>query len=158
MSDIFSKFTTQGVIILMLCVGVIFFRIRSRWNKSSKYVDERNELFSEHYRKINEYAARVRKDGRWAGFLSQIQSRYQVIDLGPPPDDQTFVVHYCSIWDEIGKQYEPDEDTTGRTSISAFLKRKAKPKYLSFTLSPTGNVTEEKIGGSAWYDMFEKSV
>ena len=45
-----------------------------------------------------------------------------------------------------------------RTTMSAFLKRKTKPKYLMFQLSPTEEITEEKIGGMNWYDMFEKSV
>jgi hypothetical protein len=87
-----------------------------------------------------------------------MQSRYRVIDSGETPDEETFVVHYCSIWDETGKQYEPGEDTAGVTSMSAFLRRQSKPRYVRFQLSPGGKVTEDNIGGMAWYDMFEKSV
>ena len=159
MGDLFRNMTPQQLIILALCVGIVVAWILFRWKRTSKFVEGRNELFSEHYLKMNEYAARVRdQDSRWAGFLSQMQSRYPVIDTGTPPDAQTFLVHYCFIWDETGRQYEPGEDTAGRTSISAFLKRKAKPKYLRFQLSSTGEVTEHKVSGMAWYDMFEKSV
>ena len=150
--------TPQRIIIFVACVAIIVFWIRYKWRRASKYVEGRNEVYSEHYRKMDEYAARVRQDSRWPGFLSQMQSSYSVIDSGTPPDDNTFTVHYCSIWDETGKQYEPGEDIEGKTSMSAFLKRKAKPRYLRFQLNPSGEVTEEKIGGMSWYDMFEKSV
>ncbi len=159
MGGVFSNMTPQRIITIVVCLGIIVLWIRFKWNRTSKFVDGRNELHSEHYRKMNEYAVRVRQeDNRWAGFLSQMQSRYSVVDTGVPHDDETFVVHYCFIWDETGKQYEPGEDSSGRSSMSAFLKRKAKPKYLRFQLSATGEITEHKIGGTGWYDMFEKSV
>jgi hypothetical protein len=156
--DFFSNLTPQRIIIFVVCVGIIVFYVRYKWGRASKYVDDRNKLYSEHYSKMEEYAARVRTDPRWPRFIEHMQSRYRVVDTDEPPDDETFVVHYCSIWDETGRQYEPGEDTSGVTSMSAFLKRRIKPKYIRFQMSPGGDVTEEKIGGMTWYDMFEKSV
>jgi len=158
MENYFSNITPQRIITFVVCTGIIVLWIRFKWKRTSRYVEGRNELYSQHYRKMNEYAMRVRQDSRWSGFLSQMQSMHQVMDTGTPPDDQTFVVHHCFIWDDTGKQFEPGEDTAGRTSMSAFLKRKVKPKYLRFQLNPAGEVTEHKVSGSAWYDMFEKSV
>jgi hypothetical protein len=156
--DFLNNLTPQRVIIFVVCVAIIVLYVRYKWGRASRYVEGRNQVYAEHYRKMDQYAARVRTDPRWPRFLEQMQSSYRLIDAGTPPDDDTFVVHYCSIWDETGKQYEPGEDAAGITSMSAFLRRKTKPRYIRFQLSPSGDVTEEKIGGMTWYDMFEKSV
>lgn len=148
----------QRILTLAGAVVIIALFLYFKWRRASKYVDSRNELYSEHYRKLQEYSAKVRQDKRWSGFFSQIQSRYQVLDSGDPSDKETYSVHYCCIWDETGKQYEPNQDESGVSSITAYLKRKAKPKYLSLTLSPSGEVTQEKVSGGSWYEMFERSV
>ncbi len=148
----------QRILTLAGSLIVIALIVLYRWRRAGRYVESRNELYSEHYEKLGKYASRVREDSRWPGFLSSMRERYQVIDSGESADDETYSVHYCCIWDATGRQYEPGEDEAGVSSVTAYLRRRAKPKYLSFTLDPSGGVTEEKVSGTSWYDMFEKSV
>lgn len=158
MGEFFSGLTPQRVIIFIVCVAFIVLYFRYRWRRAGRYVEDRNRVYADHYRSMEDYAGRVRGDARWPGFLREMQGRYSVVDGGEAPDDDTYTVHYCSIWDGSGKQFEPGEDTAGTTFMSAFLRRKARPRYMRFQLSPTGEVTEERLGGMAWYDLFEKSV
>ncbi|MBN2585672.1 MAG: hypothetical protein JXA64_03410 [Candidatus Fermentibacteraceae bacterium] len=43
--------------------------------------------------------------------------------------------------------------TTGTT-----LSTEGSSRYRRFHLSPAGEVTEDRIGSTTWYDMFEKPV
>lgn len=145
-------------LVLAVSIAVIVGYVYLRWRRASRFVEERNKAYSEHYRKVFEYSDRVRSDERWPGFLAMIQERYSVVDTGEPSDDETYQVFYRSIWDTGGTQYEPNQAEPGASGISAFLKRKAKPRYIMVQVSPSGEFSEEKVSGASWYDMFEKSV
>ena len=149
---------TQRVVVLAASLAIIAFFFYLKWRRASNYVDSRNELYTEHYRKLQEYALRVQKDDRWPGFLSKMQESHQVAESDEVIDDETHTVHYGCIWDSTGRQYEPDQDETGMSSITAYLKRKSKPRYLSMTMGPSGELTEEKVSNGSWYEMFERSV
>jgi|GEM_PF-3019146 len=158
MGDYLSNLTPQRIITIVVCVGLLVLWFRFKWSRTCKYVNSRNELFSDHYKKLNEYSLRVMTDPRWSGFLSKMQNRCSVVVSGTPGDDQTYCVHYCCIWDSLGKQYEPGETGSENASFTAYLKRSSKPRYIQFDMSPAGEISESKVGGSSWYDMFEKSV
>jgi len=139
-------------------VAIIAVYLYLKWKRASRYVENRNKAYTEHYRKVFEYSDKVRSDERWPGFLAMIQERHRAVDAGVPPDEETYEVFYRSIWDANGTQYEPNQAEPGIAGISAFLKRKAKPRYIMVQVSPSGEFTEEKVSGTSWYDMFEKSV
>lgn len=145
-------------LVVAVSVAIIAVYLYLKWKRASRYVEERNKAYSEHYRKVYEYSDRVRSDERWPGFLAMIQERHSVVDTGEPQDEETYQVHYRSIWDSAGTQYEPNQAEPGVASISAYMKRSAKPRYILVQVSPTGEFTEEKVSRSSWYDMFEKSV
>ena len=145
-------------LVVAVSVAVIGVYLFLKWKRASSYVDQRNKVYSEHYKKVYEYSDRVRSDKRWLGFMAMIQERHPVVDTGEPADEETYQVHYRSIWDSAGTQYEPNQAQPGVSGISAFLKRKAKPRYIMVQISPTGEFSEEKVSGASWYDMFEKSV
>ena len=153
-----NNLTPQRIITLVVCVAIIVIWIRFKWSRASRYVEGRNELHSDHYRKLYEYTLRVMQDHRWPGLFSEMQSRYSVVNPGSPCEDETYQVHYASIYNDIGRQYEPNEQGAEFTFVSVYLKRKAKPKYINFVLSPAGELTESSVKGGQWYDMFEKSV
>ena len=158
MNGVSEGLLSNRPLVVLVSIAVIVILIVLRWRRAGRYVDERGKLYSQHYRKIFEYSERVAEDKRWPGFLAMIQSRYRVTESGEPPEDETYQVFYRSIWDEYGTQYEPNHAEPEKTSISAFLKRKARPRYLRVQINPSGEFTEEKVSGSSWYDMFEKSV
>ncbi len=145
-------------LVIAVSISVIVVYMFLKWRRASRYVDERNKVYSEHYKKVFEYSDRVRSDERWPGFMAMIQERHPVVDTGEPPDEETYQVYYRSIWDAYGTQYEPNQAQPGIAGISAFLKRKAKPRYIMVQVSATGEFTEEKVSRTSWYDMFEKSV
>lgn len=145
-------------LVIAVSVAIIAVYMYLKWKRASRYVEERNKAYTEHYRKVYEYSDRVRTDKRWPGFLAMIQERHPVVDTGEPSDEETYQVHYRSIWDSAGTQYEPNQAEPGVSGISAFLKRKAKPCYIMVQISPSGEFSEEKVSGGRWYDMFEKSV
>jgi len=64
MGEFFSNLAPQRIIILAVCVGIIVLWMRFKWKRTNSYVESRNELYSEHYRKLQEYAGRVRLDTR----------------------------------------------------------------------------------------------
>lgn len=154
---------TEGLLsnrplVVAVSVAIIAVYLYLKWKRAGRYVEDRNRAYSDHYRKVFEYSDRVRTDRRWPGFLAMIQERHPAVDTGEPPDDETYQVHYRSIWDADGTQYEPDQAESGGANISAYLKRRAKPMYLLVQVNSKGEFTEEKVSGSSWYDMFEKSV
>jgi hypothetical protein len=158
MNGFFEGLLSNRPLVVAVSVLVILAYIVIRWRRAGRYVEDRNKLYSEHYKKVFEYSDRVRSDQRWPGFLAMIQERHPVVDTGEPSDEETYQVYYRSIWDAGGAQYEPNQAEPGVSGISAFLKRKAKPRFIMVQVSPTGEFTEEKVSGASWYDMFEKSV
>lgn len=151
-------FLSNRPLVVAVSVAIIAVYLYLKWKRASRFVEERNKAYAEHYRKVFEYSDRVRSDERWPGFLAMIQERHSVVDTGEPQDEETYQVVYRSIWDADGTQYEPNQAEPGRAGISAYLKRKAKPRYIMVQVSANGEFSEEKVSGGSWHDMFERSV
>ncbi len=158
MNDYSSGILSNRPLVIVVSAIIIIVYLLLKWKRTGKYVEESNKIYSEHYRKMFEYSDRVRTDQRWPGFLAMIQERHQLVDTGEPIDDETYKIHHRFIWDANGTQQEPNEAQPGTTGITAYLKRKAKPRYLRVTMNMNGEITEDKVSGMSWYDMFEKSV
>ena len=89
MNGFFEGLLSNRPLVVAVSVLVILAYIVIRWRRAGRYVEDRNKLYSEHYKKVFEYSDRVRSDQRWPGFLAMIQERHPVVDTGEPSDEET---------------------------------------------------------------------
>lgn len=145
------------ILIIAICVLVIVAYILYKWNRSSKYVESRNELYAEYRQKQREYSQRCKQDTRWPEFWQELKRKYSVVE-NESNDPEKYELHELNIANVSGQQFEPNAEGSEAVSLYAYLKRKSKPKYIQVEYTVDKQIIERKISGMQWYDMFEKSV
>jgi len=144
-------------LIIAICVAVIIAYLLYKWKRASKYVEGRNEIYSEYRKKQRAYAQRCKEDNRWPEFKQKLEDSYMLTE-DASENPEAYILHDLNIADVQGAKFEPNSEGSESVSLYAYLKRKSKPKYLQVEYTADKQIVERKISGMQWYDLFEKSV
>lgn len=148
--------TTTRIIVIGVSAVFLIGYFLYKWRRTSKFVDDSAQAYSENQKNRIAYTKRCQLDKRWADFYNRLSEKYKV-SLERTIDAETYEIFDISIIKPDGTYYEPNAEGSENGSIIVYLKRKSSPKYL-LVYSDNNVLVEKKISGSQWYSLFESAV